>query len=194
MSNVFLTIAAQKLQTRTVCFAWVPAHSGIEGNESVDFLAKLGSDLSVISDSPKQPLSVTVSQIERNARLDWHLEAVEQVSEWSRPFVVLDKSSKPIGRYSTQFLTGHGLFNSYTHFLEMATTSVCCLSSQQDDSPYHALFDCSNLNDSRAATLGTIGLRDILDLPLLLNEETQLAFFCFCKVHHLAKKRLIFTH
>lgn len=59
------------------------------------------------------------------------------------------KQKVEIDHYVTQFLTGHGNFNSYLKrfgFRDSALCEVC----KTDDTPEHAMYDCVEIAESRA--------------------------------------------
>ena len=183
----------QSLFNTTVLLAWVPAHCGIEGNEAADSLAKMGSAQETVSIELDMSLSVAAHQLVRSARFAWQLEAMRSVSEWSRNFVALGNCQLFADRHTSQFMTGHGLFNSYRFKLGMSTTPACCLCGHGVDSPEHALFVCPAFAALRHDTLSVIDLNGVADLPVLKETDTHHQFARFCRIHHQTKKQLIFN-
>ena len=174
---------------------WVPAHAGILGNEEADELAKRGGELGQIEVHLNRSIGTVSAEILRNHRFDWNISALSAVSEWSSRFVSLNLSTGLLNRYSTQFFTGHGLFNSHRHKLGLAESAACSLCGEPADTPLHALLWCPALQPSRAHTLHQIGIRELKDLRVLQDANTHPLFLQFCKNHHEQKKRNIFaTH
>lgn len=94
--------------------------------------------------------------------------------------------------FTSQFVSGHGLFNGRRHEIGLAESSACLLCGGPYDTPGHALFRCRALNAIRSRTLWAIGLRSVADIPVLEDPSTHELFKLFCKVHHTRKHEAIF--
>lgn len=176
-----------------VTFQWVRGHSGVLGNEEADALARAGVELDEISRDLPAPLSDAALKLRNSLLSDWTLALPELTGEWSRRFVTIHNISLLVDRHTTQFMTGHGLFNAHRHRMGLAASGECGLCGDPSDTPLHALFKCPALASLRSATLEAVGISRANDLAKLKDRETHVPFRRFCASHSERKKYAIFS-
>lgn len=171
--------------------SWIPSHSGIYFNELVDQLAKLSTGREEVDIELKSSLSSTIRKIEANAFDNWNTSLRDQVSEWSAHFLTIKDVNKLADKYTSQFITGHGLFNSYRKMVGLTDDSSCCMCFEAIDSPEHSLFDCPAFDFIRRRTLAPLQIEKTSDL-YKLNEKNWCLFSDYCREFHDIKKSELF--
>lgn len=73
---------------------------------------------------------------------------LENVAQWTKSLIPdlgawLDCSHKEIDFYITQFLSGHGSFNSYLHRIGKVPDQTCNYCGEEVDNPEHTILRCS---------------------------------------------------
>lgn len=170
---------------------WTPSHSGVYYNDLADHLAKLSTSSTTEDIKLKTSLSRTINEIYNTAFSNWHSSLKTNVSNWSSHFIDIEDISKLTNQYTTKFITGHGLFNSYRKMVGLTTDSSCCLCAFPDDTPEHSLFECPAFYNLRTRTITALGINEPSDL-YRLNKYNWNVFSYYCESFHRIKKVELF--
>lgn len=160
----------QKLCTKnTVVLCWVPGHSGIEGNEIADELARAGSTSDLIGPEPYCGINWAeaksrVDQWEHTLRIAYWEDNLKlrQAKRLVRPFTYkkeLINLRKVDIRKIVGFLTGHYYLNYHLNRIQLLRDTECRLCFEDDETTEHLLCECVAL----ARTRMQIFHRDQLD-------------------------------
>ena len=152
-------------QDRDVTLNWIPSHSGFEGNERVDGLAKMGAERQPFGPQPILPISVSVVKL---AIRDWarNLHALQ----WKRTpqcrhtkiFVkepykrnLTDILNLPRGqlRQLVQTITGHNTLNRHLNVIGLSSSPLCPC-GEGEETGCHFLGDCVKYLELRYKVLG----------------------------------------
>ena len=142
-----LNLLTQAASSTEISLVWVPGHSGIQGNDHADHLARQGSLLTPIGPAPFLPLgnatlkSLTSAYFKEIHITQWE-DNVNNISpkchDPATSFLNLPSSKKslPSAPASTALLTQLVTGHSYLHYFQWRTnmiTSPTCPSCQEDD-------------------------------------------------------------
>ncbi|XP_023226334.1 uncharacterized protein LOC111627026 [Centruroides sculpturatus] len=140
---------------------WTRAHQGTLGNERADALAKSASDDSNLPVAYNKINSNTVKNLLwKDLLVTWQQEWDNHNHPVTHRFIpniesfLLNKWYIP-GHRNSQFLTGHGRFQSYLARFVNAPSSNCSLCGTSD-SNLHYIFDCPMLELERHYLKSTI--------------------------------------
>lgn len=157
----------QLAATKTVKLVWVPGHSGVEGNERADSLARRGSSTQFYGPEPVIGVS---SQVIKTAFSRWSTGA--HSAHW-RMVVGCRQAKELIASPSAKFtrsllrldrkwlrllvgvLTGHCGLNKHLTTLRVANDSRCGLCRTEDETALHYLGQCDALAFKRLCTFGS---------------------------------------
>ena len=159
---VHLTWAIHNLISRhqvRVTLQWIPAHTGIPGNERADELAKKGASL------PQPEVPVTYStcrqMIRSNLKEDW-------LNKWAtgktgrpmyghmtrpQPNDTINKLKRRDQSTIFQLRTQHLPLNQHLHWIGVKPSAACPLCDHHSETVEHLLFDCRKLTDLRGCFL-----------------------------------------
>ena len=170
----------QLARTNKVNIVWVPAHSGIYGNEIADKVAKFAAR------ETTSVASTCIDVVRSHARTvnnEWLLKKTRQT--WSatqtcahtkcfitdvHPAVtkqILNMSKNEI-RIITGIITGHCKLNSHLAKIGLRDDPDCDLCGTERETAKHILFDCLALTSIRQQVFGRSALAptDICNFPL----------------------------
>ena len=146
----------------TVLLRWIPAHSGYEGNERADDLAKDGAN-NINSTSITLPIPgciINSTLKNRTARRWENRRAKEQSSffstMWREKFTKdIEKLSKNNLRIATHILTGHAALNYHLNkYKPIKIKKACPHCSDADETITHYLGKCSKWSYQRFLIFG----------------------------------------
>lgn len=159
---VHLTWAIHNLMSRhrvRVTLQWIPAHTGVPGNERADELAKRGANLP----QPETPVaySTCCQMIRSNLREDW-------LNKWAtgktgrpmyghmtrpQPNDTINKLKRRDQSTIFQLRTQHLPLNQHLNRIGVKQTAACPLCDHQSETVEHLLFNCRKLTDLRGCFL-----------------------------------------
>ena len=162
----------QKLSVRNkVTICWVPGHSGIEGNEKADELARLGSSTQMLGPEPfcgiswstvKSEISSWITVL-RKQYWDNHV-GLRQSKNLINPYLLGDtcKLSRTDLRGLFGFLTGHYPVRYHLNKMTLSDETICRLCLEEDETTEHILCECGALVRIR---------REVLSREVLQSNE-----------------------
>ena len=151
--------AMQALKTlaiyNSVRLVWVPGHSGVEGNERADLLAKEAASTPFIGPEPSLGISTTTL---RSSLYNWADK--EQTRLWKaqpgcrQAKLFLTGLNRSLTRYALRLdrrhlrilsglLTGHGSLNRHLKVMGLKQDALCPLCQEEDETPVHFIAQCS---------------------------------------------------
>ena len=170
----------------TVDFCWVAAHRDqvVELNAAADRLAWEATELEEISPEMRQlkmPFNLAKEITRRDLHDSWRSYLPELVSKWSGHFSSVPKLDQIANFHTSQFISGHGMFNEYRHRFKLAEDPSCPECGAEIESPEHILFQCSAYDQLRQTHLHPNKIATKDDLPKLKTRKAASAFAEFCK-------------
>ena len=133
-----------KLSDKTkVTLQWIPAHTGIAGNEIADSLAKAGSRL------PQPPSSLSYREaktiLKQTAYKDWPREGYDFKTDG------LHSLGRKAQTTVFRLRTGHCRLNKHMRRMSLSD-SASCPCGAQDQTPIHVLQTCPLFEEARTST------------------------------------------
>jgi ribonuclease HI len=169
---------------RTLILDWIPAHTGYDGNEVVDGLAKQAAEMRPVGPEPIMSVSLSVVKLairdwaRKNHISDWRqLTTCRQTKIFARePYSgnlkgIIKLSRKNL-RLLVQTITGHNTLNSHLKVIGLASSPVCSC-GQGKETGLHFLGVCEMYAALRQRLLGSQLLTpdDLSTTPLTVLAE-----------------------
>jgi len=157
-------------RSREVVLRWVRGHSGVEGNERADALARRGAEMAPVGQEPVVGLAwaTCVTLLKEWGRgthaTRWReLEDCRQSRELMRgPQGTLAREVEGWGRSGLRVLvgalTGHNMLRRHAHRMGLAEESSCRRCGRAEETSYHVLGECEGYARLRWEVFG----RDVL--------------------------------
>ncbi|XP_023235519.1 uncharacterized protein LOC111634917 [Centruroides sculpturatus] len=159
-----ITILSRKVQEaakllsskRKITFAWVKGHSGNDGNDMADKLAKLGASSDIIPSYNDVSLTTLKNYLLSLINTIWQREW--ETAETGRncfqfiPSVNIRKKAnyyKP-NKFTTQVILGHGNFPAYLHRFSIKDNNLCDCNNSDIGDAIHFAFHCEKYSNQRS--------------------------------------------
>lgn len=183
-SSTFLVHAIQRALLRLssegweITLQWVPAHSGIHGNEVVDAAAKMALKQSIITQLP-QPLSTYKRLIQKACRSTWNSTLRDTLRATNMSKYRTDSSPKPwVRRQSriqdvalTRLRIGRTTLNAHLHRLNLVPDPYCPWCKNVPETIEHLMLQCPRFYSHRVQLRSQLQSQGVytFDLPTLLG-------------------------
>ncbi|KFM77633.1 Retrovirus-related Pol polyprotein from type-1 retrotransposable element R1, partial [Stegodyphus mimosarum] len=128
---------------------WVPAHTGIKGNEAADLIAKGAANephvSSIVVPLPHSYLKTTLKcELMKQWQNYWDTSTTgRRLYDFQSE---VNQNLNSCSSHLTQYLTGHGPYMSYLHRFRLRDSDQCICGSTGD--PDHYVFDCPHTANS----------------------------------------------
>lgn len=156
----------QLSSSNNVTLSWVPAHTGIEGNEKADSLARQGAENKLIGPEPYVGISRTTIKARFKLNLNnertnyWnhlrglgHSKRFIKGTDSNRSKFILSLPKNKI-RLFVGFLTGHYPLKARLKLFGIMAEDICRFCELEPEKADHLLCNCQALARTRLRTLG----------------------------------------
>ena len=142
-----------------VTLQWIPAHTGIPGNERADELAKKGANLPQFE--PPVAYSTCCQMIRSNLKEEWlNKWATGTTGRSMYAHMAKPQSNDPINKLKRkdqslifQLRSKHAPLNQHLNRIGVKESAACPLCGHPNETVKHHLFDCRRLTDLRGCFL-----------------------------------------
>jgi hypothetical protein len=80
---------------------------------------------------------------DRSTKGRWTYRLIPRIRPW------LERKHGEVDYYLTQFMTGHGAFNTYLHKIKKVESPRCPMCTNEDETPEHVVFSCPRFDEER---------------------------------------------
>ena len=142
-----------------VILQWIPGHSGVQGNESADSLAKTGASL------PQPDVPVSMDTVKKMIRSNFKEEWLENWTNNNTGRALYNNMNAPQKKDPINFLvrkdqttifrlrTTHVPLNGHLNKIKKDHSAHCRLCGHPNETVEHHLLHCPQLNDLRCSLL-----------------------------------------
>jgi hypothetical protein len=156
----------------------VKGHSGLQGNENADYMAKIVASYNPNITYGAVPISLFKRVLEDYYTAIWNAKYTNSVkgshTKTLIPSIFHIKTQTLWPNYVlTQFLTNHGCSRSYNHKRTKAPSPICSCPEKQGQTALHLLKDCSLFTKVRPEVLKKLTLPQIMQHHLKNQSSVQ---------------------
>lgn len=154
-----------------VTIIWVPGHTGIDGNEQADNLAKQGTAKQFVGPEPFCGVTYSMVKTENKALLSkkkneyWNSVTGKKFTKlmikepsFQRANWLSNLRRKQL-RIMLMFLTGHGTFKAHLFKMSIGNSDLCRFCSKEVETAEHLLFRCHRFDYERTIFFGNFRIR-----------------------------------
>ncbi|XP_023211506.1 uncharacterized protein LOC111614364 [Centruroides sculpturatus] len=144
---------------RQITFAWIRGHSGNDGNDTADKLAKLGANANIkpsFTGTPEVTLKkYLLSIINTIWQSEWKTADTGRNCFQFIPSVTIRKQAKHYrpNKLTTQVILGHGNFPAYLHRFNLREDNKCDCNNIDIGDAVHFAFNCTKYDNQRSELL-----------------------------------------
>jgi len=138
-----------------VNFGWVKAHSGTEGNELADHLAKEAAEDEGVQHFvyDRTPLTTVATDLKKEGLAKWQKQwqSTDKGQICRSFFPTVEHRLKlriPITAEFTAIVSGHGKTKAYLHRFNIIDNPLCPC-KERTQTPNHLIYDCTTLQRQR---------------------------------------------
>jgi hypothetical protein len=141
----------------SITFHWIKGHTGLEGNERADYLARTIASYNPIISYDAIPVSRGKQLLEDYYTKIWNGTYVNsEKAKHTKTLIpsIFHRLDLPLwsNYFLTQLLTNHGCFRSYLYKMGKVHTSLCNCPKKSEQTARHLILDCSLLSKERPTT------------------------------------------
>jgi ribonuclease HI len=172
-------------------FVWISSHSGNTGNELADNLAKSAATSHQSYSYDLISASFAKSKIMEYNIIQWNQRwSTSQNGSHTKKFfpTIMDRQKCTqyftSNFYTTQFITGHGKFNTYLQRFKLRNDNKCPCDDFSEQNPEHIIFHCQ-IYEQQRQNLKNKSVEKYGSFPCtaqqLINKDIYCIFKDFCK-------------
>lgn len=162
----------------SITFHWVKGHTGLQGNERADYLAKIVASYRTTIDYNKIPLSRGKQLLRNHYTTIWNSTYTNsEVAAHTKlliPTIFHRLSLQLWPNYIlTQFLTNHGSFRFYLHRINKTPSPLCDCPEKAVQTAHHLMTECTLFSRERPAVFRNLPLHQVLKYHINTSNVTS---------------------